>query len=251
MVLTASDRYGKYYKTAQDCVLLATQFLKSIDRDRWVFASFQALAKTHLTLALFSTVRLHKVQAMMNLRQALEAGASAAFAIANPDHAHFVDTDEHGILDPSQRLAKKRYKWLDQNYPQASKAIQEIKDKINTTTAHANLISAYGMSQANESEAWFSEPFFDLEDAHFVRTDLWMIANAALTLMHVFYEMNEKRNVIKFVDNFWPSIQRLGERNEALRQEMMATDRFKRAADLEKARKAGAAKPPKITGDSK
>jgi len=204
-----------------------------------VFSAFQALAKKHVTLALFSTMRLHKVQAMMDLRQAVEAGASAAYAIANPDHTHFVDTDKHGILDPSQGLARKRYKWLDKSYPQASKAIQEIKDKINATTAHANLISAYGMSQTIEDEGWFSEPFFDIEDTHFVKTDLWMIANAALTLMHVFYEVNEKLNVIKFVDNFWPSIQRLGERNGALRQEMMASDRFKKAMEHEKARTSG------------
>jgi hypothetical protein len=202
------------------------------------FRSFQALAKKHITLALFSTVRLHKVQAMMDLRQAVEAGACAAYAIANPEHTHFVDTDEHGILDPSQKLAKKRHKWLDQNYPQASRALQEIKDEINATSAHANLINSYGMSQANESEGWFSQPFFDTEDPHFVKTDLWTVSNEALTLMHVFHEVNENRNVLKFADNFWPSIRGLGERNEALRREMMATDRFKRAAALEEVRRS-------------
>jgi hypothetical protein len=57
--------------------------------------------KKHHMLAMFSTLRLHRVQAMMNLRQVLEAGASATFAIANPEQHHFVDTDQHGILDPS------------------------------------------------------------------------------------------------------------------------------------------------------
>jgi hypothetical protein len=33
-----------------------------------------------VSAALLSIVRLHKVQAMMNLRQVLEAGAAAAFA---------------------------------------------------------------------------------------------------------------------------------------------------------------------------
>jgi hypothetical protein len=149
MVLTASQRFGKYYDTARECVVFATRFLKSIDRDRWVFAAFQALTKKHLTLALFSTVRLHKEQAMMDLRQALEAGACAAFAIANPDHAHFVDTDQFGILNPSQRLGSKRNRWLDANYPNASKAIQEQKDLINASNSHANLISAHGRSEAN------------------------------------------------------------------------------------------------------
>jgi len=48
---------------------------------------------------------------------------------------------------------------------------------------------------------------FDIEDAHFLKTDLWMIGNVALTLLHFFYEINEGRNVIKFVDSFWPLIQ--------------------------------------------
>jgi hypothetical protein len=67
-----------------------------------------------------------------------------------------------------------------------------------------------------------------------------MIANAALTLLHFFYEVNEGRNVIKFVDNFWPLIQPLDQRSGALRAEMMATDRVKRALEKDAARKAGA-----------
>jgi hypothetical protein len=190
----------------------------------------------HLTLALFSTVRLHKEQAMMDLRQALEAGACAAFAIANPDHAHFVDTDKFGVLDPSQKLASKRYKWLDAKHPNASKAIQEGKDQINSSNSHANLLSAYGRSRADEQEGWFSAPFFDVENEYHVKTDLWRIADSALTLLHVFYEVNEERDVIKFVDNFWPIIQQLGQRNEALRQEMRASDRFLKALEVERAR---------------
>lgn len=193
MVLTAPERFGEHYGVAQDSVLFATQFLKSLDRDRWVFAKFQALAKKHLALALFSTVRLHKVQAMMDLRQAVEAGACAAYAIANPDHKDFLTADQHGILDPSQKLTSKRYKWLDQNYSNASKAIQEIKDTLNASSAHANLISAYGMSEENAQDGWFSEPFFDTEDAHFVKTDLWLVANATLTLLHVYNEVGARR----------------------------------------------------------
>jgi hypothetical protein len=178
MVLTASQRFGRYYDAVPECVVFATRFLKSIDPDRWVFAGFQAGEK-HLTLALFSTVRLHKEQAMMDLRQALEAGACAAFAIANPDHGHFVDTDKFGVLDPSQKLASKRYKWLDAKYPNASKAIQERKDQINSSNLHANLLSAYGRSRANEQEGWFSEPLFDVENEYHVKTDLWRIADSA------------------------------------------------------------------------
>jgi hypothetical protein len=238
MLLAASQRYGKYYDTALECALLLTQFLKSVDPDRWVFYSFLSLAKKHHTLALFSAVRLHEVQAMLNLRQTLEAGACAAFAIANPDPAHFVVADEYDILDPIP--AAKRYAWLDQNHAAGSTHIREIKQQINASTAHANLITTHKTFRLNYKEGWMSAPFFDIEHKHYVKTQLWMIGDVALTLMHYFYEINEGRNVIKFVDNFWPLIQPLGQRNDALRAEMMSTDRFKRAMAKEAARKKAA-----------
>jgi hypothetical protein len=237
MVLTAPQRYGKYYETALECSLLLTQFLKSIDPDRWIFGSFLSTAKKHHTLSLFSTVRLHKVQAMMNLRQTLEAGACAAFAIANPDHPHFVDTDDYGILDPSQKLAGKRYDWLDNNYPEGSTAIKEIKKQINMSAAHANLISTHNTFRTDDAAGQFVAPFFDVEDEYYVKTDLWIIGHVAHTLLQLFYGVNDGRNVIKFADNFVPAIQLLGEKNEALREEMKSTDRFKRAMEKENDRK--------------
>ena len=62
-------------------------------------------------LAFLSALRLHHVQAMMNLRQVLEAGAAAAYCIANPKVEDFVDIDEFGIMDPSKELTNKRYRW--------------------------------------------------------------------------------------------------------------------------------------------
>jgi hypothetical protein len=157
MLLTAQQRYAKYYETCLECSLLLTQFLKSIDPDRWRFGSFLSLAKKHHTLALFSTLRLHKVQAMLNLRQTLEAGACAAFAIANPDHAHFVVADEYDILDPMP--AGKRYAWLDQNYPTGSNAIKEVKAQINATVAHANLVNTHNTFRPDYEAHWFTASF--------------------------------------------------------------------------------------------
>jgi hypothetical protein len=204
-----------------------------------VAASFFAQVKKHHMLALFSTVRLHKVQALMNLRQVLEAGACAAFAIANPDHKHFVDTDDHGILDPLQKLASQRYAWLKQHYPTGSDAIEALKKQINAEAAHANLITAQANFRTDYNERWFAAPFFDIEDEYFVKTDLWRIGSIAITLLDLFYGVNNGRNVIKFVDNFAPIFQGLVGKDAALREEMVSGDRYKAAMEIQKARQGG------------
>jgi DNA-binding transcriptional regulator YiaG len=236
-ILLAPQRYGSYYDNAFGCSIFLTQFLKSIDPDRWIFGSFLSQVKKHHTLALFSTVRLHKIQAMMDLRQAMEAGACAAFAIANPGHNHFVDADNFGILDPTEKLARKRYRWLREHYAAGSKAVEDIKKQINEQDAHANLVSSHNNFQIEDEAGGFSAPFFDIEEDIFVKINLWRIGNAAIVLLYFFWEINEGRNVIKFVDDFVSVMEKLRAQNNALRAEVMQSDRFRRVMEKEKARK--------------
>ena len=204
-----------------------------------MFGRFHAQMKKHHMLALFSTLRLHKVQAMMNLRQVLEAGASAAFAIANPEQAHFVDVDEKGILDPSQELTRKRYTWLHKNYEKKSQWIKDTKERINSSAAHANIISADNVFRIADAGDQISAPFFDIEDEYFVKADLWLIGSVALTLMDLFYGVNQGRNVLEFRTDFADAVGRMAEESNALLAELKATDRFKRA--IQKFRLPGAA----------
>ena len=51
--------------------------------------------------------------------------------------------------------------------------------------------------------------------------------------------VNNGRNVIKFVDNFVLLFQKLVTKDAALREEMMSSDRYKRAMEKEKARAGG------------
>jgi hypothetical protein len=229
LLANADERYPVYYPHALEASLFLSNFVKSVDADRSLFAMFLSQVKKHHTLALFSTVRLHQIQARMNLRQVLEAGASAAFAIANPGPENFVNTDEQGILDPSQKLAKKRYDWFATHYRAGSDAIKNMKATINETTAHANLIYTHNNFRFSENNGSFDAPFFDIEDEHFVKTDLWMIGNIAVGLLDVFYGVNQGQNVIKFVDDFLPRFEKIARDNNALHAEMTATERYKKA----------------------
>src|ERR1700744_3156660 len=91
LVLDAPLRYGQFYGHSLDASAFLSRCIKSVHVGQETFARFHSQVKKHHTLAVFSIVRLHKVQAMMDLRQTLEAGACAAFAIRNPDPEHFVD----------------------------------------------------------------------------------------------------------------------------------------------------------------
>lgn len=229
MVERGHERFGAYYANAIDFdILLGTGMIQSIDPDRYVFATFLAQVRKHLTLALFSAVRLHNVQVQMNLRQALEAGASAAYAIANPDPEDFVEFKEDGTLDPTQKLTKKRYDWLMQNFPAGAAALKGMKDLINQFGAHSNLVTAQQNFKMGLEKGKFSTPFFDFEDDDFVKTDLWQIANIELGLMDLFYGVNEKLSVIKIQEQWGERFKVLVAENHRLKEEMLSLERFKK-----------------------
>jgi hypothetical protein len=129
MLLTAGDRFGKYWTTARESSIFLSRCIAAFDHDRMNFGRFTAIMKKHHMLAILSTVRLHKSQAMMNLRQAIEAGASAAFALANPEDKHFFEW-VNGLIQLPKKLPGKRYHWLDKNHKQLSDAIKAKKDSI-------------------------------------------------------------------------------------------------------------------------
>jgi hypothetical protein len=229
MLLRARERYGVFYVHARDCSIFLSRSVVGVDHDRMMFGRFFALMKKHHMLALLSTLRLHKVQAMMNLRQVLEAGAAAAFAIANPELEHFADVDQQGLLDPSQTLTGKRYQWLEQNFRSKSDWIKEKKEQINKSAAHANIVSSESTFHVAEAGDVVNMPFFDVEDAYMVKADLRLMASIAPTLVDLFHGVNQGRNVIKFCPDFARHVERMAEENEALLTELKSTDRFKRA----------------------
>jgi hypothetical protein len=232
LVLEAHERYPAFYPHAEEAVHFLSTFVRSIKADRHIFGSFLSHLKKHAMLALFSTVRLHRVQAMMDLRQVLEAGTAAAFAMVHPEHEHFVTIDEKGLIDPSPQLVKRRYAWLAKTHPRTSASIKGQKDLINEHMSHANLLSADGTFRVSDSENSFDAPFFDFEDEHFVKIDLWMIGDVAIGLMELFYLVDDERGFITFVDDFLVRLNRLQDATRKLRAEMIATERYKAVQHL-------------------
>jgi len=231
MVLRGHEHYGEHYDLASTVTIFIGTALKSVHQDRWVFASFMSMVKKYHMLALFSTLRLHQIQATMNLRQMLEAAAMAAFALANPDPQHFVLKGEDGLMRPSKKLNAKIYAWLDANYPDGSKGLKDSKELINESTAHANLIFASRTFDDRTDEGRYGAPFFDITDEWQVQSDLWRIANLGLFILDLFYGVNKSAKGIVFVDDFTDRFMKLAQQTAALREQMVSSERYKRVME--------------------
>jgi hypothetical protein len=241
MFLDGESRYGRYFRFAWTATMYLTLCLVAVEYDRSdTFGRLFSLMKKHHTLAFLSALRLHKVQAMVNLRLVLEAGAGAAYAIASPDIRGFADIDAFGIME-SKKLSK-QYKWLKDHYPEASKDIEDIKKQINDQNAHANIISAHATFLADPATEVVALPFFDVEDERMVQTDLWRISRAAITLMDLFYGVTKDvaleigRSVVDFRPDFPNAILGLKVESDALLDEIKESDRYKTALRKEQER---------------
>jgi hypothetical protein len=222
LVLSADRRYGDYSRHARECAFFLSRCILSVNPYGVMCARFHSLAKKHLMLALLSTLRLHKVQAMMNLRLVLEAGAAAAFAIANPEPEHFATADTQGILDPSSTLTVKRNKWLDENFPMWSTPIKDKKKRINENFAHANVVLTGQTFEINEAANEATTPFFDVQTDFQVKVDLWLTTSASTDVMLLLYAVNKGCDVVKFIQNFEPDLVRLQGASSTLAAELQS-----------------------------
>ena len=237
MVLEAEARFGKYWVEARASSIFLSRCIIAIDHDRMHVGRFNAILKKHHLLAIMSAVRLHKSQAMWNLRQVLEAGAHAAFAIANPGDEHFFKW-ENGLLVLPPKLPGKRYDWLAQNHKPFSDAIKAKKDMLNELQTYANVVAAHGVFRIEGDQV--QAPFFDVEDEYHVKLDLWLAAAVALDVMKLFREVNQGHNVIEFFEGFDAHLTTLENRVVALMEEMKATERWQRAEAARLAAEAAA-----------
>lgn len=226
MVRRAEEKYGKYYLHASTMVFFLGKFLKSIDPDRYVFAMFLSQIKKHAFLALLSTLRRHHVQTSMDLRQVLEAASCAAFAIANPNERGFAELQENGYLEATEKLKNKRYKWLDEKYPDGSKSLHKLKTLINSSAAHSSIIYAQNNFKLDIEKGKFEMPFFDFENIYLEKTDLWHIANIVMGVTDLFYGIAKDYRGITFSDDFIKDLNLLKLENDSLKLEMMEEYRY-------------------------
>ncbi len=235
LILNAEKKYDTYFKNAANFNCLLQDFIKSVDPDRWIFIVFLSQIRKHHTLALFSTVRQHYVQACMDLRQVIEAGINAAYGIACSDEKDFMIKTEENIIQTPKKLFKKRYKWLEKNYITQSNFLKNQKEIINRSISHSNIVYAFiNFDNSKLKKNKYLLSFFDKEDDYRVKTNLWFIGNLALGLMDLFFGINKDYSHIKFSNDFIDRLKKLEEENKRLKTEIMKNPRYVRAIALKK-----------------
>lgn len=220
LCLEAEISYGFFFLNALEFNKLLQSFIVRGKPTAWIFILFLSQLRKHHTLALLSTVRLHHIQAMMDLRQVLESGANAAFAIGNPDEKLFAELDSNQMLSDSEKLKVARLKWLEKEYPPGSDPIKNQKKKINEAWAHSSILTGFNNFKWGHKKQ-IETPFFDFKDDFLIKTSLWLIGNVALGLMDLFWGINQTYKILSFHPDFPKLLKDLEADNHRLKYELM------------------------------
>jgi hypothetical protein len=179
-VIDAERRYGKFYVNAHDTTILLSNIMTWPVTDCEIFIRFLSQVKKYHSLSLLSTVRLHRIQAKMDLRYFLESTVNAGYALVHQNTAIYFDY-AGGKQPEAQKASRQAYRWIDSAYIDHSKAIQQIKNQINDQSAHANIFnSQHNFAYVPGERAEIHTSFFDFEDEGWVKADLYQCAQAGL-----------------------------------------------------------------------
>src|ERR1700723_2737463 len=105
-VIDAEQRYGDYYVNAYNATIMLSNIMMWPVSDCDLFIRFLSQLKKYHTLSLISTVRLHRIQAKMNLRYFLESTVNAAYALAHTDTPNYFDLQNNRIGDAQKATLK-------------------------------------------------------------------------------------------------------------------------------------------------
>jgi hypothetical protein len=179
-LVDAERRYGNAFINAYNTTILLSNLMIWPVVDCDLFIRFYSQMKKYHTLSVVSTVRLHRVQAKMDLRYFLESAANAAFSLANIDTQNYFSLQSNRIGD-AQKATLKAYKWLETTYPGHSNFIKDLKADINQQTAHAHVVnSQHNFDFVPGQRAEIVTTYFDFGDDELVKLDLWVGAKAGL-----------------------------------------------------------------------
>jgi hypothetical protein len=226
LIKDAPQKYGDTFQNAHDLVFLTGNFISNIQSDAYVFSLFIIQTQKSLTLALLSCLRNHDVQFHMMLRYALESAVLAGYALHNTNFEDFAYKNSDGNLYPKDTAKGKAYKWIESHFSTYSNKIKYMKNTINETFAHANILSTPYNYEVDGF--MIRKLFFDIPDSLISQQRLWWLANVSFGLLDFISAVAKKHPIIKFTVDFPDKMKKYGTDNENLKKQLMENPRFKK-----------------------
>lgn len=216
LIKKASELYGDALSHTESTLVFLWKLPKGAEEEARMSMLFWTQLNKALWLALLASLRRHTVQVHHMMRFALESGCLACFALHERNMAAYGSiNDEIDMLEPDDKVLKKAYDWLEQNYPTHSTTIKIMKDVTNTLYAHANVIPALFNTTINHKANVFERKFFDVrtEKKH-VFMHLWWIANVAFGFADLYAQVAQKEPIVALPSEFTEKMTQIAKENE-------------------------------------
>lgn len=197
-----------------------------MDVDAYLFGFFLSQLQVSSKLSLLSVLRLHDVQAGMNMRQALEATVRAAYTLKFPDENLHIIKKEDGTVEEKGNFKSSCHKWLETEYPLHSVKIKDMKDIINDIFMHANLITAESTFYISSDKYWSG--LFDKEDALITQQRLWWLADLNFDLIDLISRVIIDTRKAMLVSDFIERMKDFYQNNEINKKTLIENPRFSR-----------------------
>jgi len=133
-LLAAEDRYGNAFVNAYNTTILLSNLMLWPVAPCDLFIRFYSQVKKYHTLSVISSVRLHRVQAKIDLRYFLESTVHAAYTLADPETTNYLDHEKQEIGD-ARKATGVAHAWIEGAFPDHSAFIKDLKVQINQQTA--------------------------------------------------------------------------------------------------------------------
>jgi hypothetical protein len=216
---------GDYAMFAEESVTIFASMIVRIDRGHQLFMAYYSAVRKASICATLSALRQHKVQSSLNLRQAIEGTVLMTYALMNPRPEIL-----EGVTEISPRiedkLSDKARKWLAGAYPPYSEKLKLLKDNINETDSHANLINTYATFDFDSTEKTSRNRFLDRDDEDHLKITLWTVGHTMTHLAAAYVDVALDAEGIEIAEDFRDRIAHLSKVNDALIDDVKRNPRW-------------------------
>lgn len=192
-------------------ILSEPSWIKS-DPENIFFPIFLTQVRKHAGLAILSVARHHSTQAMLNLRYVIESAEWMFYSMVRNQASDFYSVDTRGAAIVTENHKNRMYDWAKEHYPAGCLSLKKMKNHINESQAHADIIYA----QQNVDFKKYEFKFFDLPHARQLKANFFYVGMCIWQILDLLYGINQDHTVVQFSQEFQPTMKSLKERSKEL-----------------------------------